>query len=648
MKKYQLLFSVLLVCGFMTATPKAKAQTPSNGWFVQVDTSVFNFGDFWTLAPVDINNDDYPDYVANYTPPGADIYHQLRPFKILLNVADPNNPGGRKFIDVTPQHNDINRLAPDTTGYNANIYTLVDVNNDGNVDLITAAFIYTMYGQYAYPYPDNRCHLFLGDGTGKFTYQPNSGLASIGLVNARTITALDYDRDGNIDLYVSTAFKEYNASSHVATFDHGYLFKGNGDGTFTDVTASSGLADKLEPVYSSAVMDFNNDCNPDIFTAPYCRTGGSVWENDGNGHFKDVAADVGYDLYKIGANQQACTFTLTPEDVNGDGDMDMFIAEVHGGNLAGQFRSTIAINEGASDNYKFDIDPTLLPPTASYSRGDYDGSFLDFENDGIIDLVMAQGGYAPNPNQTYFYRQHADHTWEDVTQALGLRIPELDYTKGCEPIDFDLDGDDDIMIVDDKGRKAMLWENKIGSQNNWIGVKLDPTVSGVNKDAVGARVYVFYDGKMHMRTITVGRGMHMGQQPLILNFGLGKTDKVDSIAVRWPDKNCGWTKIYDPAINQIVTISNTSTGIAERKPETAVKVFPNPAQGYVVLQREGIAQQTADFSLMDLSGRTIAVPHFKSDSDKLIFNLSSLPAGIYVAKVTLKNGQVIAEKVVKN
>src|SRR5690606_7181173 len=107
----------------------------------------------------------------------------------------------------------------------------------------------------------------------------------------------------------------------------------------------------VEPDYSASVMDYNNDCYPDIFTAPYCRTGGKVFRNDGNGHFTNVADEVGYDLYKMGNGQHACTFTTTPEDVNNDGYMDLFISEVHGGNAAGEFHSTIAINKGPDHNY---------------------------------------------------------------------------------------------------------------------------------------------------------------------------------------------------------------------------------------------------------------------------------------------------------
>src|SRR5690606_15322047 len=95
-----------------------------------------------------------------------------------------------------------------------------------------------------YTLPNDRMQLYLGDGTGNFVWKPANGLQVIGLANIRMMSALDYDRDGNLDLFIATWFKDY--SNNV--WDHGYLLKGNGDGTFTDVTGASGIGNYMEPM----------------------------------------------------------------------------------------------------------------------------------------------------------------------------------------------------------------------------------------------------------------------------------------------------------------------------------------------------------------------------------------------------------------
>src|SRR5690606_2693161 len=237
--------------------------------------------------------------------------------RIWLNVADESasNTTGRKFIDITSQKQ-VNVVPPDT-GNHANCFTLADFNNDGHLDLVTGNFYYRVEN---YGLPNDRCQVFLGDGTGNFNWVPNNGLQDLDLINVRTLCALDYDKDGNLDLFIATWFKDYTAN----VFDHGRLLKGNGDGTFTEVTESAGIKNLKEPMYSAAAFDWNNDGFPDILTAPYCRTGGMVLRNDGAGGFTNVASSVGYDLYKIGDRQNACSFTITPEDVNNDGYMDAF------------------------------------------------------------------------------------------------------------------------------------------------------------------------------------------------------------------------------------------------------------------------------------------------------------------------------------
>jgi len=626
-------------CFIILASTFAFSQATT--WFTKVTTNVgLTAGSNFTICFADVNNDDYPDVVALSQAHG-NIYNSRKPLKIYLNIDDPNSTVAtdRIFQDITATSM-VNKVPPDT-GQNCNIYTLADFNNDGNVDLVTGIF-YDHYTVNTYPNKNDRCRVYLGTGTGVFNYLPNSGLETLGLKNCREFSCLDYDRDGKLDMFLSTFMKDYNAN----VWDTGYLLKGNGDGTFTNVTTASNIGSKTEPMYGSAVMDYNNDCYPDVLTAPYCRTGGIVWKNNGNGTFTDVASTLGYNLYLTGDGQPACTFTVIPEDVDNDGDMDAFLSVVHGGTDLGEYRTTIIKNKGAANNYTFDLKYDVLPVAAPFSthRGDYDGAFLDFDNDGYKDVIAAQATYQPTTDRSYFWKQQANGTFVDATPALGLTIADLKSSGSCETFDYDLDGDEDVVFV--VGGALRVYRNNIGSTKSWVAIKLNPG-AGINKTGVGARIYVYANGKMYMREQTVGRGLHTGQQPFLLNFGLDNATSIDSVIVRWPSANCHSTKVTNPTINSIVTVSSGPTGIEENNNVYTIKAFPNPTTEILVVQGENLVTNLSNVTITDISGRIANITFNKSDKDKLIFNVGNLSTGVYFVKVILKDGTTVMEKIVK-
>ncbi len=619
----------------------------SSDWFKRVPTQESGLTDTTNIHYIsiaDINNDGYPDIIAVYIPTGENLFTVRKPIRLYLNTQAPGSrdPKMRRFIDITTQS--LVNIVPPDTGNNANCFTLADFNNDGNIDLVTGNYYHR---QEHYSLPNDRAQIYLGDGTGNFTWKANNGLSELGLINVRALTALDYDRDGNLDLFIPTWFKDYTKN----IWDHGRLLKGNGDGTFTDVTQSSGIGGYPEPMYGAAATDWNNDCYPDIFTAPYCRTGGKLFKNEGNNTFTNAASTAGYNLYRTGAGQPACTFAVIPEDVNNDGNMDMFLSVVHGGNASGQFRSTIAINQGPEHNYRFDINESLLPvsPPASAHRGDYDAVFLDFDNDGLKDLVMVQSTYGPNTDRTYFWHQQPDGTFKDATKDLGLLVPQLKNSLGIEAFDYDLDGDDDILILGAGGSYFDLWRNDIGNHNNWISVQVTPyDGSGINRSGIGARVSVYYDKKMQMREVMAGRGQHTGQQPFTLNFGLGNVSQVDSVVIRWPDAGCHQKAIYAPPVNKPSFINNFPSHITEAiVTDVSPKVFPNPTEGYVVIQSSGLVTHVVSASVTDLTGRTVHVRYHSSDKDKLVFDMGRVAAGIYLIHLTDTRGTITTHRIIK-
>ncbi len=619
-----------LFCFLMT-TSAAMAQ--ATGWFTRVpayQSGLMDSTRVHFVSVADVNNDGYPDVLLMYSASG--IYHERKPLKLYLNTQAPGsvNSKDRRFIDVTSQSM-LNMVTGDT-GQNANCYTLADFNNDGNIDLVTGMYYHRIEN---YPHLNDRAQVYLGDGTGKFVHKPDNGLTELGLINYRAFTALDYDRDGNLDLFIPTWFKDYTRN----TWDYGRLMKGRGDGTFEDVTAQSGINSFPEPMYGGAATDWDNDCYPDIFTAPYCRTGGHLFKNKGDGAFENVSAAAGYNLQRKGNLQPSCTFGVYPEDVNNDGNMDVFLAVVHGGNAPGEFRSTIAINRGPDHNYSLDINESLLPVSqpASSHRGDYDAVFLDFENDGMKDLVMVQSTYMPNTDRTYFWHQQPDGNFKDATRDLGLLVPALKNSLGIEAFDYDLDGDDDLLILGTGGSYFDLWRNNADSisGNNYLTVNLRPhRGSGINYSAVGARVSVYYGDKMQMKEVLAGRGMHTGQQPFLLNFGLGKITHADSVVIRWPDSMCSQSVLYNVQANEVATYNRFPIHIPLEDRGSEIKVFPNPSARYVIIQGDGLVSRMTSLSVLDITGKVVAVKWHYSDSDKVVCDMGGLPAGRYFIRVT--------------
>jgi hypothetical protein len=648
MKKFCTLFFVIFVLFFSVRSAFAQDTT----WFKNVTGQVgLNDVKTFYLMVCDVNNDDYPDLMVVRS---GDIYSKDA-MRIYINVQDTNSldPLDRIFLDVTPISGINANVNPDSVGHRVINAVFADVNNDGNVDMITGNDTYNLETYY-----DNgdRGEVLLGDGTGKFTTLPNNGIHEIGLNNPTGHSFLDYDKDGNLDVFMGTFFLDYAGN----VWNHAYLFKGNGDGTFTDVTTASGIDTKLEPLYGCQVTDWNNDGWPDILTSPYCRTSGTLWKNNGDGTFTDVSTSAGYNTrFMQGDNGQTlCNWTAAPEDFDNDGDIDLMLALVHGGNDANEGHSTIVINEGADSSYHlhWELNRVTWDAPKSTHHGDYDISWFDFDNDGLEDMSLMQGHYMPATDRLYMFQQNPNNTFTDVTSELGfIGGPEdtiYKSTHATEPIDYDLDGDDDLIYSKDAVMYTYLLRNEVGNLNNWVSVKLIAP-PGCNYNSIGARIYVYADSLVKMREVYAGRGNKCGQQPFIMVFGLGNHTAIDSIVVHWPDSAFTVTTVINPPINQMDSIDvNGYASIPENNNGTPenIKLYPNPAHDQFVLQgKNGYSMQNiAAIEIYDITGKKITnFNYYNNNGCIAVVNISKLNTGMYFTRILTKSGCVISKQFVK-
>ncbi|HPD66158.1 MAG TPA: FG-GAP-like repeat-containing protein [Bacteroidia bacterium] len=594
----------------------------------------------------DLNNDNYPEIITVYA---SLIKGKV---KIYFNIPDPMDPRKRIFKDSTEWSNiDIRRNGQH--GRVVDNIAFADIDNDGDVDAVTGIY----YHRWEYYHPDSndpgdRCEVLLNRGDGKFSLVENSGLNTLGphtgkdqgLVNITGITFLDYDKDGKIDLFLASWFDDYKLNQEQGGLNgmtSSYLLKGNGDGTFTDQSFISKISLNKMPLYGSNATDWNNDGWMDIATAPYCRSGGSLYANQKNGKFNDVAFGTGYNTQHLNGDQgQAlCCWETQPADYDNDGDIDFFYLLVHGGFGDGEGSSTLVINKGPAEDYHLEwaLEKVKRDPPRPSHLGDYSGNWLDLDNDMLLDMVMGSGGYSSN-RRLFVLRQDTSGLLDDISLELGITSATTMIREigSLQPFDYDLDGDDDLLIAHGDGTyqpKGQLdvYENKIGSQNNWIGIRLFAP-ENCNQSAVGSRIIVWAGGVRQMREIKAGYGHFAGQQPFITNFGLGNNSKVDSVVVEWQTQPATRTVVTSIPINQVSIINKDgywgSLGTKINfKTEDELKIWPNPATTILNIYLP-IVSAEIKYKISDIQGKTVA--------EGTCFNyidISAIEKGLYLLMI---------------
>lgn len=356
---------------------------------------------------------------------------------------------------------------------------------------------------------------------------------------------LNFDPDGKVacDFFEGRPFCYLSKFKGFASL----LYHNNRDGTFTDVTEKAGIAGNIGKGLGVIAFDYNNDGRMDIFEANDAGAN-FLFRNNGDGTFSEVALEAGCALDPNGQFRGA--MGVDAEDLDGKGYQDIFVT-----NFSQQPNSFWHNNgDGTFDEttYELGLGKISIPMSGFGTR------FLDYNNDGFVDLFVLNGHpFEPIqrvfPETTYaerpFLFENTGKVFREVAAEHGPALKRSYLGRGLAVGDIDNDGDPDLLLMN-AGEPPVLLRNDGGNRNHWVGIKLIGTRS--NRDGIGAKVTVNAGG-VHRTKQLLGGTSYCSASDVRLLFGLGNLQKVDEIEVRWPSGQVTTSK--DLAIDRYVTVT---------------------------------------------------------------------------------------------
>ena len=470
-----------------------------------------------------------------------------------LRSALYHNNGDGTFTDVTA------KSGVGAEGFYGQGIAVGDYDNDGYPDMLV-----TGYG---------RAILFHNNGNGTFTdATAKAGVADEG--NWSTSAGwFDYDKDGYLDLVVCN-YIQWSVKNNLWCGDHkpGYraycqpdhyhgerlkLYHNNHDGTFTDVSNSSGVGKAEAKGLGVVLADFNNDGWPDIAVA------NDTWPNflflnNHDGTFRDVSFTSGVaasenGLYEAGMGVDAA-------DIDGDGWEDLYVAHLD-----------FELNRLYRNNHDESFDDATFSSGLGNKTTLLSGvsaRLFDYDNDGWLDIFQVNGNMLDN---VALY--HSEVSWKEpklmfrnlgkgkfdlVSAQLGGDFMKPTVGRGAAVADFDNDGDLDIAVSNNNDVPQLL-RNDGGNANHWLEVMLVGVQS--NRDGRGAALKLTSEGFVEYRQAQGGMGYMSAQDPRI-HFGLGRRTTVSSLEITWPSGIVD--KLSSVPTDQIITVKE-GVGIVPRR-----------------------------------------------------------------------------------
>jgi enediyne biosynthesis protein E4 len=455
---------------------------------------------------------------------------------LLVNSMDwPGHKRQRTTLKL--YHNNRNGTFTDVTkaaGLDVEMYgmgvAVGDYNNDGFPDI----FI-TCVGQ---------SRLFRNTGKGGFVdVTKASGLAGKQGLSTSAVW-FDYDRDGFLDLFVCN-YVRWSAEHDVFCSLDGknksyctpeayrgdtcWLYHNRGNGTFEDVTASSGVFDSSSKSLGVAMMDYDQDGWPDLLVANDTQPN-KLYRNLHNGKFRDVAVETGLAFSTEGKARAGMGVDVA--DFENSGKVGIVITNFD--------NEMIGLYRFAGKGYDDVAMQTGLGAASRNTLG-FGCVFFDVDLDGLQDIAIANGhidetvrnirgnvGYA---QAAQLFQNLGGGRFRDIADEVGGGFDKPKVGRGLAVADFDRDGDLDVLLTTNNGG-AYLYRNDLANSNRGIRFRLVGTQS--NRDAIGALVRVYAQGQQQTRMVRSGSS-YLSQSELPVTFGAGKLREIERVVIDWPN-----------------------------------------------------------------------------------------------------------------
>jgi hypothetical protein len=492
-------------------------------------------------AFLDYDNDGWMDiYLVNSGP--CDFFQPKKP---LRNALYHNNRDGT-FTDVTEKAG----VPGGTFGMGV---AVGDYDNDGWPDLFV-----TSYG---------KCILYRNNRDGTFTdVTSKAGLETPGFTTSAVW--FDYDNDGKLDLFVCS-FVDYGPGEHRSCGENqlgkryyciprffkptaSFLYHNNGDGTFREVGAASGIARSLGKGLGVVATDINNDGRMDLFVANdtvqnflFVNRG----RKDGSWSFEELAlpAEVAFSE----GGQPRSGMGVDAADVFGSGFQDIFVANVD--------QEMFSLYRNQKDESFRDVASSNGIAQATRLLSGWGLKFFDYDNDGAVDLILANGhpddmieSYSPavKHREPLLLFHQENGRLRNVSDAAGPAFARPYAARGLTVGDFDNDGYPDVLIAVNGGAPVLL-KNRAARNNHWLGLKL----RGVkcNRDAVGSRIRWSAGGVVRSKLKNAGGSYLSSHDPREV-LGVGAAGKIDWVEVTWPQPSGKVQRIDSPPLDRYIDV----------------------------------------------------------------------------------------------
>ena len=373
----------------------------------------------------------------------------------------------------------------------------------------------------------------------------------------------DYDKDGLLDLFVGNYVQWTPAAEAQVRCTQGgvrgycgpdaykpvapTLYHNLGGGRFEDATAPAGLSDPSDKVMGIAVLDYNNDGWPDVFVGSD-RVPAKLYRNDGKRHFVDEAVRAGVALSENGVAR--ANMGVDAADYDRSGRPHIVV-----GNFVNEMLGLYHNENGAQFR---DAAPRSEVGRASLLAVTWATFFLDADLDGFFDIFAANGGTDESQGRDararisqapLLLRNRGNGTFENISSTLGTGFTRPVMGRGAAYLDFDGDGDLDLVMTTLNG-PAVLFRNDAAHTNHWLRVRARGTTS--NRSAIGAVVRVTTASGTQWQQVHSGSS-YASQSELTLTFGLGGDARASKVEVTWPSGKV--QTLTDVSANQTVQVT---------------------------------------------------------------------------------------------